>query len=253
MARLRAETVEKRYETGDRTVEALADVSLSVGNQEFVSVVGHSGCGKTTLLRLFAGLESPTHGSVSVDGEPIDAPSPDRAMVFQSFNLFPWRTVTENVGFGLEMQDVSESERRQRVERWVETVGLAGFGDAYPDELSGGMSQRVGLARALAVDPSVLLMDEPFGALDAQTRADLQTELLELWETARKTVLFVTHDIGEALLLSDRVVVMESDPNRVDTVVDVPFDRPRHGRELQTDPAFVDLRRELRERLRGAG
>lgn len=252
MAAIGADGVRKRYETGGGTVEALAGVSLDVADGEFVSVVGRSGCGKTTLLRLFAGLERPTAGAVTVDGERIDGPSPDRAMVFQSFELFPWRTVRGNVGFGLEMLGVDAAERRRRVTDWVETVGLSEFADAYPEELSGGMRQRVGLARALAVDPEVLLMDEPFGALDAQTRTDLQAELLALRGEA-ETVLFVTHDIAEALLLSDRVVVMGDDPNTVRAVVDVPFDRPRDARELPTEPAFADLRRELAGRLREGG
>ena len=252
MAAIGADGVRKRYETGGRAVEALAGVSLDVADGEFVSVVGRSGCGKTTLLRLFAGLERPTAGAVIVDGEPIEGPSPERAMVFQSFELFPWRTVRDNVGFGLEMLGVGAEERRRRVTEWIETVGLSGFDDAYPEELSGGMKQRVGLARALAVDPEVLLMDEPFGALDAQTRTDLQGELLDLRGEA-ETVLFVTHDIAEALLLSDRVVVMGSDPNELATVVDVPFDRPRNVRELPTEPAFADLRRDLTDRLREGG
>lgn len=250
MPALHAEGVRKVYESDAGAVTALDGIGISVADREFVSVVGPSGCGKTTLLRLFAGLEQPTEGRVETDGERIESPSPSRAMVFQSFNLFEWRTVRGNVAFGLERLGVPESERRERVEEWLETVGLAGFADAYPEELSGGMRQRVGLARALAVDPDVLLMDEPFGALDAQTRALLQSELLDLWEDQRTTVLFVTHDIEEALLLSDRVVVMGNDPNRIVKRVDVPFERPRHGRELQTTTEFVKHRQEVWQLLR---
>ncbi|GGN09659.1 ABC transporter ATP-binding protein [Halarchaeum nitratireducens] len=250
MTTLRAERVRKTYRSDAGDVTAVADVSLTVADREFVSVVGPSGCGKTTLLRLFAGLEAPTDGRVLVDGDRIEGPSPERAMVFQSFNLFDWRTVRGNVAFGLERRGVPEAERRERVDDWLDTVGLTDFADAYPDELSGGMRQRVGLARALAVDPDVLLMDEPFGALDAQTRAVLQSELLDLWEDRRTTVLFVTHDIEEALLLSDRVLVMGAAPNAVTRTVNVPFERPRHGRELETTPAFADYRREIWDHLR---
>jgi NitT/TauT family transport system ATP-binding protein len=250
VATLTASDVEKVYETAERTVRAVEGVSFEVDHREFLAVVGPSGCGKTTLLRLFAGLEDPTAGSVLVDGEPIGAPGPERAMVFQSFNLFEWRTVRENVAFGLEMRGVPEDERRDTAAEWIDTVGLEGFAGAYPAELSGGMRQRVGLARALAVDPAVLLMDEPFGALDAQTRALLQRELLAIWERQRQTVLFVTHDIEEALLLADRVVAMGTAPNDVATVVDVPFERPRHERDLEATERFADLEREVWDVLR---
>jgi NitT/TauT family transport system ATP-binding protein len=247
---LAARDVEKVYETAERTVRAVDGVSFEVADREFLAVVGPSGCGKTTLLRLFAGLEAPTAGSVLVDGDPVAAPGPERAMVFQSFNLFEWRTVRENVAFGLEMQGVPADERREIAAEWIETVGLSDFAGAYPGELSGGMRQRVGLARALAVDPAVLLMDEPFGALDAQTRTVLQRELLEIWERQRQTVLFVTHDIEEALLLADRVAVMGTDPNDLATVVDVPFERPRHERDLEATESFADLEREVWDVLR---
>ena len=250
MTTLTARGVEKVYETAERTVRAVEDVSFAVDDREFLAVVGPSGCGKTTLLRLFAGLEVPTAGSVLVDGDPVGEPGPERAMVFQSFNLFEWRTVRENVAFGLEMRGVPGEERRGTAEEWIRTVGLEGFAGAHPGELSGGMRQRVGLARALAVDPVVLLMDEPFGALDAQTRALLQRELLEIWERQRQTVLFVTHDIGEALLLADRVVVMGTAPNDVATVVDVPFERPRHERDLEATERFAALEREVWDVLR---
>jgi len=243
---LSARDVRKVYDD----VVALDGVSLTVDDREFVAVVGPSGCGKTTLLRLFAGLESPTAGEVLVDGDPVAGPGPERAMVFQSFNLFPWRSVLGNVAFGLEMARVPEDEREERAREWVHTVGLDGFEDARPAELSGGMRQRVGLARALAVDPDVLLMDEPFGALDAQTRAVLQRELLDLWADERKTILFVTHDIEEALLLADRVLVLGRDPNRVERTVEVPFERPRVERDVDTTEEFARLRREIWDVLR---
>jgi len=247
---IEADGLAKRYRTDGEPVAALESVSFSVKQGEFAVVVGPSGCGKTTLLRLFAGLTGPTEGRALVDGEPVAGPSMDRPMVFQEFNLFPWRTVAGNVGFGLEMAGVPDEKRAATVREYVDLVGLEGNADRYPDELSGGMRQRVGLARALAVDPSLLLMDEPFGALDAQTKQLLQEELLRLRERERKTVLFVTHDIDEALRLADRVFVMGSDPNRIESVVDVPFDRPRYDREVEADPRFGDLKREIWELLR---
>jgi len=247
---IEADGLGKRYDTDGKPVIAIESVSFTVAEGEFAVVVGPSGCGKTTLLRLFAGLTEPTEGVARVDDAPVEGPSMDRAVVFQEFNLFPWRTVAGNVGFGLEMAGVPERERSATVREYVDLVGLSGNDDRYPDELSGGMRQRVGLARALAVDPSVLLMDEPFGALDAQTKQLLQRELLQLREREPKTVFFVTHDIDEALRLADRVFVMGSDPNRIESVLDVPFDRPRYDREIETDSRFGDLKGEIWELLR---
>ncbi|WP_407652199.1 ABC transporter ATP-binding protein [Halomicrococcus gelatinilyticus] len=229
--------VGKRFdgERGD-AVRALDDVSFSVQDGEFVCVVGPSGCGKTTLFRTIAGLETPTEGSVRLDGDPVTGPGTDRGMVFQGYGLFPWRSVAGNVAFGLEQQDVPTAHRGRRVEEMLDLVGLAEFADAYPKSLSGGMKQRVGIARALAVDPEILLMDEPFGSVDAQTRDMLHQELLDIWATTEKTVLFVTHDVSEAVTLADRVVVMAADPGRVREVVDVDLSRPR----TRTDPAFAD-------------
>ena len=226
----------KRYDSDRQTVQALSDVNFSVGTGEFVCLVGPSGCGKTTLFRLIAGLETPTTGDVLLDGEPVTCPGTDRGMVFQEYGLFPWRTVRENVAFGLEEQGVDGAERKRRVAEMIDLVGLSGFADAYPKELSGGMKQRVGIARALAVDPELLLMDEPFGSVDAQTRDMLHGELLEVWAETGKTVLFVTHDVEEAVTLADRVVVMAADPGRVREVVPVGLERPR----VRTDAAFAD-------------
>ncbi len=226
----------KRYDSDRQTVQALSGVDFSVGTGEFVCIVGPSGCGKTTLFRLIAGLEASTEGEVRLDGERVTGPGTDRGMVFQEYGLFPWRTVRENVAFGLEEQGVEGVERERRVAEMIDLVGLSGFADAYPKELSGGMKQRVGIARALAVDPELLLMDEPFGSVDAQTRDMLHKELLEVWAETEKTVLFVTHDVEEAVTLADRVVVMEANPGRVREIVPVDLSRPR----TRTSPEFAD-------------
>ena len=203
-------------------------MSLSIREGEFVCIVGPSGCGKTTLLNVLTGLLTYELGTVRIDGEVVNGPGISRATVFQQASLLPWRTVTGNVRYGMEMQRrLGEAEMRKRAERLIELTGLAGFEKRYPSELSGGMQQRVNLARALATDPQVLLMDEPFAALDAQTRELMQAELLNIWSTAGKTVVFVTHQIDEAAYLADRVVVMGTRPGRVKAVLDVPFARPR--------------------------
>jgi NitT/TauT family transport system ATP-binding protein len=240
-ARVRIDGVGKRFEGGDGPVQALDDVSFAVAEGEFVCLVGPSGCGKTTLFRIIAGLEPPTTGSVSLDGERVDGPSTDLGLVFQEYHLFPWRTVAGNVGFGLERGDVPAETRERRVRDLLDLVGLDGFADSYPRDLAGGMKQRVALARALAVDPSLLLMDEPFGAVDAQTKKMLQDELLDIWAETGKTVLFVTHDVEEAVKLADRVVVMAKDPGRIREVVEVDIERPRS----RSDEAFGDVYRRI--------
>jgi NitT/TauT family transport system ATP-binding protein len=249
MASIEARNLSKTYESRDGGVIALQDVSLTVSDSEFVSILGPSGCGKSTLLRILDGLTSADSGQVLMDGKPVERPTQERGFVFQSFNLFPWRTVRGNIEFGMEIKGAPKSERQSVSQRLVELVGLTGFDRKYPHELSGGMQQRVGIARALAIDPAVLLMDEPFGALDAQTREDMQDELLRIWAAARKTVLFVTHSIEEAIYLSDRVMIMTPRPGRMLAVLDVPFERPRN--ELhRTLPEFSALRHDIHSRLK---
>ena len=251
MASIEARNLCKTYESRDGSVIALEDVSLRVRDFEFVSILGPSGCGKSTLLRIIDGLASADSGQVLMDGRPVDRPTQERGFVFQSFNLFPWRTVRGNIEFGMEIKGVAKDERRIVSDRLIELVGLAGFTQRYPHELSGGMQQRVGIARALAIDPAVLLMDEPFGGLDAQTREDMQDELLRIWAARKKTVLFVTHSIEEAIYLSDRVIIMTPRPGRILADIAVPFDRPR-SETHRTLPEFSALQHELRSRLKGA-
>ena len=233
----------KRYwfERESREIPALVDVSLSVADGEFVAVVGPSGCGKTSLMNIVAGLLSYDEGTVSIDGKKVTGPGVDRAVVFQHSSLLPWRTIAGNIRYGMEMQRrFDAATMRTRTEHFLKLVGLSGFENHYPSELSGGMQQRVNLARALASDPVVLLMDEPFAALDAQTREFMQAELLKIWAQAKKTVLFITHQINEAVYLADRVIVMSARPGRVKGTFEIPFGRPR-GLELKRDPQFLEL------------
>jgi NitT/TauT family transport system ATP-binding protein len=231
------------------TVVAVEKLSLGVRDQEFVSIVGPSGCGKSTLLRIVAGLIRPGAGAVLVDGRPIEEPGADRGMVFQSYTLFPWLTVQGNVEFGLKLRGVPAEQRGQVARQYIDLVGLQGTEPAYPKELSGGMQQRVAIARALANDPTILLMDEPFGALDAQTRAVMQELLLRIWERTHKTVLFVTHDIEEAVLLSDRIYVMTARPGQIKAEVAVTLPRPRDVSVIDT-PAFIALRQQIHGLIR---
>jgi NitT/TauT family transport system ATP-binding protein len=223
-----------------RRIQALRDVSLEVAAGEFISLVGASGCGKTTLLRIVDGLMAPSSGQVRIDGRAVRGPGPDRGFVFQQDALLPWRTVLDNVIFGLEVQGSSKAAARQRADEFLRLVGLASFTHHYPHELSGGMRQRANLARALCIDPDVLLMDEPFAALDAQTRELMQAELLRIWRANRKTVLFVTHQIDEAVYLADRVVVMTSRPGQIKAILDVDIPRPRDLGVKRT-PRFLEL------------
>jgi NitT/TauT family transport system ATP-binding protein len=235
--------VTKRYVTAQRgELLALRDVSFDAGRGEFISIVGPSGCGKSTLLYIVAGLLEASGGSVTVDGRPIDGPSPDRGVVLQNFSIFPWRRVADNVVYGPQMRGVPKAERRRLARKYLELVGLDDFADYYPRELSGGMKQRVAIAQMLACNPSTFLMDEPFGALDALTREVLQDQLLQLWERDRKTVLFVTHSIDEAVLLSDRVVIMGTKPGRVKQIVPINLPRPRQLAEIRAHPDFSTLR-----------
>jgi ABC-type nitrate/sulfonate/bicarbonate transport system ATPase subunit len=241
--KLQIEQLTKRYWLERESSETLAlkDVTLAVNDGEFLAVVGPSGCGKTSLINIVAGLLPYEEGRVSIDGARVDGPGTDRAVVFQHSSLLPWRTISGNVRFGMEMQKrFDEPTMRQRAEHFVKLVGLAGFEKHFPGELSGGMQQRVNLARALAADPVVLLMDEPFAALDAQTREFMQAELLKIWAKARKTVLFITHQINEAVYLADRVAVMSARPGRLKAVFEIPFSRPR-TLALKRDPQFLEI------------
>ncbi|RDV02053.1 ABC transporter ATP-binding protein [Undibacter mobilis] len=209
------------------TLDVLSSVSVDVGRGEFISIVGPSGCGKTTFLRIVGGLEHATSGTAALDGKTITGPGMDRGFVFQQDNLLPWRTIESNVNIGLEINNRLDRAQKERTAKLLNLVGLRGFADYYPRQLSGGMRQRVNLARALAVDPELLLMDEPFSALDAQTREIMQTELLRIWEAGAKTVLFVTHQIDEAVYLSDRVFVFARRPGRINEIVEIDLPRPR--------------------------
>ena len=241
--------VHKEFAKGERRVVALQDIDLTVAEREFVAILGPSGCGKSTLLNMVAGFDLPTRGSVKVAGETIIAPAPSRGVVFQEPALFPWLTVMDNVVFGPKTVGQRAADYRARAAQIIEAVGLSGFEASYPAELSGGMRQRVGIARVLIMEPKVLLMDEPFGSLDAQTRTLMQELLLALWERHHQTVLFITHDIEEAVLLADRVCVMTARPGRIKKSIEVRMPRPR-SIELTTSPEFNALRREVLELIR---
>jgi len=227
-------------EDGSRLV-VLENLNLDVKDKEFVCILGSSGCGKTTLLRMIAGLDTSESGSIALDGREIKGPNPKIGMVFQEYSLFPWRTVIDNIAFGLEMQGVPREKRYTVAEQYLNLVNLSQFRDSFPSELSGGMRQRVAVARALALDPVLLLMDEPFGALDAQTRNKLQHELLEIWEKTKKTVVFITHSVDEAVFLADRIVVMTPRPGRICRIFEITLPRPRD----RTSTEFAGLRRDV--------
>ena len=228
-------------------VVALSSIDLDIGEDEFLTILGPSGCGKSTLLNIIAGFEQATDGEVRLDGQIIRDPGPDRGVVFQEYALFPWLNVAQNIEFGLRERGVPKAERKDRVTRQISTVGLDGFEDRFPQELSGGMRQRVALARVLVNDPKILLMDEPFAALDAQTRTIMQTELLRVWSAERRTALFVTHNIEEAVLLGDRLVVMTARPGRIKEIVNVKLPRPRDV----TSAEFNEIRRYVASLLEG--
>ncbi len=250
MSLLQATGIWKIYPARRGTqVVALRDLNLHLEENEFVSLIGPSGCGKSTFLHLVAGLDEISNGELWFDGHPIEGPGADRGMVFQSYTLYPWLTVRENIRFALQKSGLSHAEQELRVEEVLALVGLQEFGNAHPYQLSGGMRQRVAIARALVYRPRLLLMDEPFGALDAQTRRLMQELLLSIWETHRTTVLFVTHDVEEALLLSDRIYVMTARPGTIKAELAIPFARPRKP-ELETTPEFLSLRQQLLEWIR---
>lgn len=234
----------KVYKGRNGDVVALKNTDLTIMQNEFVCVVGPSGCGKTTLLNIIAGLEEPTTGTVKVDGTDVKGPGRERGVVFQQYALFPWKTVLKNVEFGLKLRGMGKAERRETAEKYLEIVGLKDFIHAYPKELSGGMKQRVAIARAYAVQPEVLLMDEPFGALDAQTRAQLQEELLKTWQTEKKTCFFITHDVEEAVILAQKVIIMSARPGRIKEIVEVDIPYPR-DQSTKLDERFVQIKNEI--------
>ena len=252
MSRLSIRGVSKTFPGGRRGLpptQALQPVSLEVGDNDFITVLGPSGCGKSTLLRLVAGLETPTAGEILLDGASIAGPSADRGVVFQSYTLFPWLTVRQNICFGLREKSLPVAQQREISAHYIAQVGLRGFEDHYPKQLSGGMQQRVAIARALANDPKILLLDEPFGALDNQTRVLMQELLLGIWEQAQKTVMFVTHDIDEAIFMASRVVVMSARPGRIKAEVPIDFPHPRPY-TIKTTPTFMALKARLTEEIR---
>jgi len=242
----------KTFETPQGTVTALEDINFKTHRREFVCVIGPSGCGKSTLIRILAGLEQETSGEMLLEGKPVHGPGPDRGMVFQGYTLFPWRTVKRNVMFGLEMAGRGRFEAEQEALQWIDLVGLSKFANAYPHQLSGGMKQRVAIARALANQPRILLMDEPFGALDAQTRAKMQAYLLEIWKNIDVTILFITHDLDEAVYLADRILVLKAHPGEVQEVIEVPVPHPRSPDQFLS-PEFLATKARLEELIHPPG
>jgi NitT/TauT family transport system ATP-binding protein len=247
--KLSIQQISKAYRGHGHDVVALDGIDLEIRNRQFATILGPSGCGKSTLLRIVAGLAKPTQGSVRLDGRTIGGPGRDRGMVFQSYTLFPWLTVEQNIQFGLQLAGLPKADQATIAKEFVNKVGLRGFENAYPKALSGGMKQRVAIARALANNPDVLLLDEPFGALDAQTRALMQELLTQVWEEFHKTILFVTHDVEEAIFLSDRVFVMTARPGRIKAEIDVPLERPR-SYELKASETFLRLKKQALDLIR---
>ncbi|MER3435261.1 MAG: bacitracin ABC transporter ATP-binding protein [Leptolyngbya sp. ERB_1_1] len=235
----------KAYKTGDRETIILKDINLTIGEREFISIIGHSGCGKSTLLKIVAGLERSTAGSVLLEGREIRKPGAERMMVFQQYSLLPWLTVSQNIRLAIDevLKDASAVEKKQIVSEHLAMVNLTAAADKYPDEISGGMKQRVGIARALATRPKMLLMDEPFGALDALTRGKLQRQVLEIWENQRQAVMMITHDVDEAIYMSDRIVLMTNGPEAtIGEILDVPFAHPRDRANIRNSPEYYQLR-----------
>ncbi|BAU11363.1 nitrate ABC transporter, ATPase subunits C and D [Leptolyngbya sp. NIES-3755] len=237
--------LQKAYKTGDRETVILKDVNLTIGEREYISIIGHSGCGKSTLLKIVAGLEQATSGSVRLEGREIRKPGAERMMVFQQYSLLPWLTVSQNIRLAIDevLKDASPVEKKQIVSEHLAMVNLTAAADKYPDEISGGMKQRVGIARALATRPKMLLMDEPFGALDALTRGKLQRQVLEIWENHRQAVMMITHDVDEAIYMSDRIVLMTNGPEAtIGEILDVPFAHPRDRSKIRNSPEYYQLR-----------
>lgn len=242
----------KTFSSQQGEVTALKDINFKTHRREFVCVIGPSGCGKSTLIRTLAGLESPSSGDVLLDGKPVVGPGPDRGMVFQGYTLFPWLTVKQNVMFGLEMQGHSKAVAEGEAMDWISMVGLEKFAESYPHQLSGGMKQRVAIARALANKPRILLMDEPFGALDAQTRGKMQSNLLDIWRNIDITVLFITHDLDEAIFLADRILVLKANPGEVNELIEVSVPRPRTMEQF-ISPEFLATKKRLEELIHPPG
>lgn len=242
--KIQVQNINKTFVLGNERFEALGDVSLKVDENEFITVVGPSGCGKSTLMNILAGLDEPTGGAAFVDGREVDGPSPERGVIFQQYALFPWLTVRQNVEFGLKTAKSPAEERRRTAQHFIDMVGLTDFADALPKTLSGGMKQRCAIARAYSMNPSILLMDEPFGALDALTRVRMQEHLLETWEKEKRTIVFITHDVDEAAFLANRVIVMAARPGRIHRVIDVDLPYPR-TEEVRLSPEFAEVRNDI--------
>ncbi len=240
---LKLRQLSREFDSAQGTVVAIDDISFDAHQREFISVIGPSGCGKSTLIRVVAGLEAPTAGAVLIDDIPVRNPGADRGMVFQNYTLFPWLTVEQNVTFGLKMKGVSKRQAKAVAMHWLDIVNLTAFASHYPAQLSGGMKQRVAIARALANEPRILLMDEPFGALDAQTRCTMQAHLLRIWESVDVTILFITHDLDEAIYLSDKIVILGAHPGRVTEIIEVPVPRPRSPEQFLSGPFLATKKR----------
>lgn len=243
---LQVRHLSKVFTSADGPVVALEDISFDIHRRELITVIGPSGCGKSTLIRILAGLEPASSGSVKLDGTEVTGPGPDRGMVFQTYTLFPWLTVKKNVMFGLQQRADSATHVESEAMQWIDLVGLEKFAGHYPHQLSGGMKQRVAIARALAARPRILLMDEPFGALDAQTRAKMQKYLLEIWRNIDITIVFITHDLDEAILLADRILVLQAHPGRLQEIIEVPVSRPR-SESQHIEPEYLATRQRIGE------
>ena len=247
--KLKVEDLSKKFDTPKGEILALNKINLQIHRREFITVIGPSGCGKTTLIRILAGLDFPTSGNVLLEGKKMEGPSAERGMVFQDYTLFPWLTVKKNVMFGLEIKGLGSMKAEAEAMEWLEIVGLAKFAEAYPGQLSGGMKQRVAIARSLANRPEILFLDEPFGALDAQTRASMQAYLLKIWQNVDVTIFFVTHDLDEAVYLSDRILVLRANPGEIDELIEVPVPRPRDPGQFLS-PEFLATKKRLEELIR---
>ena len=245
---LQVKNLSKTYDNNGKSTEVIKDLSFEVGDKKFIAIVGPSGCGKTTILKIIAGLLESTKGDIFLDNEIVSKPGQDRGMIFQNFSLFPWLTVRENIGFGLDVREINQIEKDKIIEHYLRVTDLTDFADYYPKSLSGGMQQRVAIARTLANNPKILLMDEPFGSLDSQTRSAMQEFLTKLWESEQKTILFVTHDVEEAIFLADKVILLTTRPTKIKKELDVNFQRPRlHS--LKFSEEFFKLEREITKDL----